>query len=212
MGATKREPLLAPDGSGLQETYYTGLIFGPNGCGKTTVAEQIARYYIRGTKVRGKVWAIDPNGGWRDSEGVKSLWPAEGAGGIDEMLLDSERWGPGLVIPDDADSYIRHSTEIQTNYLTRNRHYRKDLLVIARRPQGIPKDAIASARFVILFAGSLTEVWAKKYFRSMFGDEIINAVPMADHSYLLIVRDGARWKYERRKTTPRSVKTKSDKT
>lgn len=212
MAKTKREPLLAPDGSGLAETFHSGLLFGPNGCGKTTLAEQIARYYYRGTKVRGKVWAIDPNGAWEETEGVKSLWPAEGGDGIDAMLIDSERWGPGLMIFDDADAYIRHSTEIQTNYMTRNRHYRKDMLIVARRPQGIPKDAIVSARFVVLFAGSLMEKWAKAYFASIYPEEIIDAVPTTNHHYLLIMRDGGKLSYERRKTSPRKIRTKSDKT
>ncbi len=208
----KREPLLAPDGSGLQTTYYTGLLFGPNGCGKTTFAEQIAFYYARGTNVRGKVWAVDPNGAWEDSPGVKSIFPKEGNEGIDLMLEDSLRWGPGLMIFDDADSYIRHSTQIQTNYMTRNRHFRKDQLVIARRPQGIPKDAIASARFIALFAGSLTEVHAHDYFAGMFPEEVLSAAPTAEYSYLLITREGARWKYEKRMTKPRKIKNQSDKT
>lgn len=205
----RREPLLAPDGSGLQSTYYTGILLGPNGCGKTTIAEQIATYYVR---LGGKAWALDPNGAWEETEGVKSLWPKEGTEGIDLMLHDSVRWGPGLMIFDDADSYMRHSTEIQSNYLTRNRHLQKDQLVISRRPQGIPKDAIASVRFIALFAGSLTEMHAHKYLRSVFGDEILSHVPTREWHYLLITRQGAIWAYETRKTVARKIQTKSDKT
>jgi len=204
----QREPLLAPDGSGLQSTYYSGLLFGPNGCGKTTFAEQIARNYIR---LGGRAWAIDPNGAWEKSPGVKSLWPKEGIAGIDVLLQSTATWKPGLVILDDADRYFRHPSQIRDDYLTSNRHLRKDLLTLARRPQGIPKDAISIARFIALFPGSLTEVHARKYFAGIFPDEILDAVPTKEYHFLLIVRDGARWHYERRKTKPRGIKTSSDK-
>lgn len=206
-----RGPLLAPDGAGLQSTYYTGLIFGPNGCGKTTIAEKIALFYARGTNVDGNVWAIDPNGAWEGSDYVKSLWPEDGIPGVDEMLIDSRRWKPGLIIFDDADQYMSHSTQIKTNYLQANRHNKKDMLVLARRPQGIPKDAIAIARFVILFAGSLMEVYAREYFEGIYPQEIIDAVPRTEYHYLLIRRQGGQFSYERRKTTPRKVKLASDK-
>ncbi len=205
----RRDLLLAPDGSGLQATYYTGLLFGPSGCGKTTVAEQIVRGY---TLLDGKAWAVDPNGAWDGTPGVKSLWPAEGTSGVDAMLADSVKWGPGLIIFDDADGYLRHSTEIQSTYLTSNRHFKKDQLVISRRPQGIPKDAIASARFVALFAGALIEVHAQRYLRGVFGDDVLAHVPQAEWHYLLITRNGGRWAFETRKTTPRKLRTKSDKT
>lgn len=205
----RREPLLAPDGAGLQTHFYTGLLFGPNGCGKTTFAEQIAHYYAR---LGGKVWAVDPNGAWVKAEGVKSLWPEDGAEGVDAMLLDSKRWGPGLVIFDDADSYIRHATQTQLTYLTSNRHYRKDQIVIARRPQGIPKDAIASARFIGIWPGALTEVHAHKYLGGIFPDEILSAVPTREYHFLLIIRHGARWTYEKRQTKPRAHRLGSDKT
>ncbi len=204
----RRAPLLAPDGSGLQSTYYTGLLFGPNGCGKTTFAEQIAHYYVR---LGGRAWAIDPNGAWEKSDGVKSLWPPDGIAGIDALLQDSATWKPGLVILDDADRYFRHPSQIRDDYLTSNRHMRKDLLMLSRRPQGIPKDAISNARFVALFPGSLTEVYAHKYFSDVFPDEILSAVPTKEYSYLLIIREGARWQYERRQTKPRGIKTSSDK-
>lgn len=208
MKRPKREPLLAPDGSGLQSTYYTGLLFGPNGCGKTTVAEVIARYYHR---LGGNVWAIDPNGAWTQTPGVKSLWPQDGIKGIDDMLIDSQRWKAGLMIFDDADRYLRHPSQVRDDYMTSNRHFRKDVLVISRRPQGIPKDAITSARFVMLFPGSLTEVYAREYFEGVYPEEVINAVPKREYHYLLIQREGATWKYERRKTAPRTVTTASDK-
>jgi energy-coupling factor transporter ATP-binding protein EcfA2 len=204
----RNPPLLAPDGAGLQSTYYTGLLFGPNGCGKTTLAEQIAHTYVR---LDGRAWAIDPNGAWEKSPGVKSLWPAEGIAGIDELLQDSATWKPGLVILDDADRYFRHPSQIRDDYLTSNRHMRKDLLVISRRPQGIPKDAISNARFVALFPGSLTEVHAHKYFSGVFPEEILAAVPTKEFHYLLIIREGARWRFSRLRTAPRKLSTKSDK-
>jgi hypothetical protein len=212
MKRSTTEPLIAPDGSGLADTYVTILIFGPNGCGKTTVAEQLAHFYVRGTNVRGKAWAIDPNGAFEKSEEVKSLWDHKlQEEGVDVMLMDCRRWGPGLLIFDDADAYIRFSTRIQRNALTSNRHQQKDQIVIARRPQGIPKDAIASAKAVFLFAGSLTEVGARDYLEGVFPEEILNAVPKTEHHYLKIVRSGAKWSYERGKTAPRKIRTAGDK-
>ncbi len=205
------DPLLAPDGSGLQSTYHTVVICGPNGCGKTTLAEKIAHYYARGTKVTGRVWAIDPNASWVGSPGVKSLWPKDG--NVDPILADSVKWKPGLIILDDADrSYFRRSSSIHDDYLTSNRHNRKDLMILCRRPQGIPKDAIMIARAVILFAGSLSEPHALKYWSECFPEEIISAVPKAPYHYLKIIRNGGLLSYSRGHTTPRKIKNASDKT
>lgn len=210
----RREPLLAPDGSGLQDTYYTGVLLGPSGVGKTTLAEQIAFYYLR---LGGRAWAIDPNGAWEDSpeingRRVKSLWPKDGDEGVDALLIESEKWPAGLMIGDDADRYARYVTQIMRVYMTSNRHMKKDQMWLARRPQGIPKDLFGTMRFICLFAGSLMEPGAHKYLSDTFPDEILDRVPTKPFHYLQLVRDGGRWTHEVRKTTKRSIQTKSDKT
>jgi len=206
----REEPLLAPDGSGLQKTYYTGVLLGPSGSGKTTFAEQIAHYYVR---LGGRAWAIDPNGAWVDSPDVKSLWPSDGDAGIEDLMNASAKWPPGLIIGDDADRYVGpHPTMPVKIYITSNRHIAKDQLWISRRPQGIPKDLFGVMHFVALFPGALMEPGARKYLEETFPDEILDAVPMEPFHYLLIQREGARWRYSRRKTTARKITTKSDKT
>lgn len=209
----QRQPLFAPDGSGLQPTYYTGVALGPSGSGKTTFAENLAFYYHRGTNVTGRVWAIDPNGAWVDTPGVKSLWPKDDVDGVEDLMMASTKWPPGFIIGDDADAYVGpHPTRAVKRYITSNRHIQKDQLWISRRPQGIPKDLFGVMHFVALFAGALMEPGARGYLEETFPDEILDAVPLTAFHYLLITRDGARWKYERRKTKPRAIVTKSDKT
>lgn len=206
----QRQPLLAPNGSGLQDTYYTGVALGPSGSGKTTFAENLALYYHR---LGGKVWAIDPNGAWAKVPGVKSLWPENGTDGIDDLLLASERWGPGLMIPDDADRYARPNriSQVVYDYMTSNRHMQKDQLWIARRPQGLPKDLFGTFHFLALFAGALMEPGAYKYLSETFPDEILDSVPVRPFHYLLITRNGGQWLYEKRKTKPRMIRNHSDK-
>lgn len=203
----RRLPLMAPDGSGLAKTYVTGVILGPSGSGKTTFAEQLAHQYVR---MGGRAWAIDPNGAWKDSQDVKSLWA--GYDQVEALMESSAHWKPGLIIGDDADLYVGpHPTMPVKRYITSNRHIQKDQLWISRRPQGIPKDLFGVMHFVALFPGALMEPGAHRYLEETWPDEILDAVPLDPYNYLLIQRDGARWRYERRKTVARTLVTKSDK-
>lgn len=198
-------PPLAPRG---RLTYEMGVMMGPTGCGKTTGAELVALDYHR---AGGKVWAVDPSRAWRGVRGVTPVWPANGLPGLDKLLVEMQSWGPGLVIFDDADKYMRRPTQVRDDWMTSFRHYQKDLILISRRPQGIPKDAISNARWFALYAGSMTEPGARAYMREAIDVKLVKQTPTEEWHYLYLYRVGAVWSSEVRKTTPRTVVTRSDK-
>lgn len=201
-GAIPSTPM-APRG---RATYEMGLMMGPTGCGKSTGANEIAdSYYQAG----GKVWAIDPSRAWQGVRGVTPLWP--GLRGLDTLLVEMQEWGPGLVIFDDADKYMRRPTQVRDDWMTSFRHYRKDVVLISRRPQGIPKDSISNAKWMALYAGSMTEPGARAYMREALDAKMMKQVPTQEWHYLYLYRVGAVWSAEVKQTKPRAVVTRSDK-
>lgn len=205
--AAKREPIpsspMAPRG---RPTYEMGLLMGPTGCGKSTGANEIADAYA---KMGGRVWAVDPSRAWQGVKGVAPVWP--GLTGLDRMLTEMQQWPPGLVIFDDADKYMRRPTQIRDDWMTSFRHYQKDIVLITRRPQGIPKDSISNAKWMMLYAGSMTEPGARGYMRETLDAKTIKQVPTQEWHYLYLYRQGAMWTSEVRRTQPRRVVTVSDK-
>ncbi len=112
---------------------------------------------------------------------------------------------------DDADKYMRRPSQVRDDWMTSFRHYRKDLVLITRRPQGIPKDSISNAKWMALYAGSMTEPGARNYMREALDAKTIKLVPTQEWNYLYLYREGALWTHEVRATTPRKVVTRSDK-
>ena len=60
----------------------------------------------------------------------------------------------GLIVLDDADVYLENTNGINPwrPLWTKNRHLRLDVIVTAHRPQGVPKEMIAAAKMMYLFA------------------------------------------------------------
>lgn len=210
------EGALAPRG---RATYETGMLFGPTGCGKTSTAHEIADAYAR---QGGRCWAIDPSRAWRGVRGVVSVWP--GLRRLDDELGgDDPETGAvtglaaepaGLVIFDDADRYLRRPSQVRDDWMVSFRHFQKDLLIISRRPQGVPKDAVSNATWIALFAGSTTDPYARAYLRETFdaqSKEVLRQVPTEPYQYLYCYRVGGVWSLERRQTRARPVVTASDK-
>lgn len=192
--------------------YEMLVVLGPPAHGKTSLVDEVALAYAqRG----GKVWVVDPNLAWAGVPHVTPVWPkggirgADGKGNLDELIAAFETNGPGMLVLDDADKYARHATEVIDDLMTSFRHWKKDVVVVARRPQGIPKDAIANASSLAIF--STREVYARRYIGEQVGDpKITKLIPTVPYQYLYYRQDGS-FAHEIRKTKARAVVTKSDK-
>lgn len=187
-------------------------VVGPPAHGKTSLTDEIAADYA---KKGGKVWVVDPNLAWAGVSYVKPVWPrggirgAEGKASLDDLIAAFENNGPGMLILDDADKYARHATEVLDDLMTSFRHWQKDVVIVARRPQGIPKDAIANSNALAIFA--TREVHARRYIAEQIGDsKILKLIPTVPHEYLYYRQDGS-FAHEVRKTKARVVVTKSSK-
>lgn len=191
--------------------YEMGVVLGPPAHGKTSFVDALAAAYAsRG----GRVVVVDPNDAWRGVPHVQAVWPEggiRGAGGkaaLDDLIATFEHSPPAMLVLDDADKYARHATEVIDDLMTSFRHWKKDVVVVARRPQGIPKDSLANASWLALFA--CREVYARRYIAEQVGDPaIMTEIPTEPFRFLYVRQDGtfARGLYE---TAPRAVTTKSD--
>lgn len=191
--------------------YEMLVVLGPPAFGKTSlVDEQAFKYAARG----GRVWVVDPNDAWKGVPYVRAVWPKDGIygedgkGNLNEMILWFETCGPGMLILDDADKYCRHATEAIDDLMTSFRHWQKDVIVVSRRPAGIPKDAIANANALALF--HVREVNSKRYLTEQLSSEVVAKIPKEPHAYLY-VRQDAYLTNEVFETLPRKIATKSSK-
>jgi hypothetical protein len=210
----------APKGKGddvkptsLRRDYEMLVVMGPPAHGKTTFVDELAKQYATGPR-KGKVWVVDPNEAWVGVPYVTAVWPEggvrgrDGKGALDDLLASFETNGPGMLILDDADKYARHATEVIDDLMTSFRHWKKDVVVVSRRPAGIPKDAIANANALALFA--VREVNSRKYLTEQFGGpEVVDEVPREPYRYLYVRQDAyfSRAVYS---TAPRATVAKAD--
>lgn len=127
------------------------LALGAPGMGKSALAKQVIRAY-EAQHGHDSVRALDPSGTFPE----QGEWP--GRKGVTEWIdeLTDEGRGNwhGLLVLDDADRYLTSaaSTESFRDVWLANRHLGLDVLVTAHRPQGVPKDLIASSSELWLFA------------------------------------------------------------
>lgn len=216
----KENPKAAPKGEKGAENadpqehkreYEMLVVLGPPAFGKTSLVDEQAYNYARRG---GRVWVIDPNDAWKGVPYVRPVWPRDGIygedgkGNLNSMILWFENSGPGMLILDDADKYCRHATEAIDDLMTSFRHWQKDVIVVSRRPAGIPKDAIANANALALF--HVREVNSRKYLTDQLSAEVVGEIPKMPHAYLY-VRQDAYLTRETYRTKPRRVVTKSTK-
>lgn len=167
-------------------TYESMIIVGPSGFGKTSLADELQTRYVADARARGakgNVWICDPAHNWPQHPG--RFWP--GMSGIDDALIKHKTSGPGLLIFDDADLYYRHPTDARLELIVANRHWQKDVMMVARRPQGIHKDVFQNADTIAIF--NMRQAYAREYINREMEDETISRqIPTERFRYLLIHR------------------------
>jgi GTPase SAR1 family protein len=176
----------------------TAVILGAPGSGKTTLVESwIADY----KKTGGDVVILDPS---RQFPG-EGVWPEEGP---EKFLMGLKGKFRGLLVLDDADRYLSATPRgIWRDLFTSFRHWGVNLLVVARRPQGIPKDVIASADEIIIFR--LSEVHARSYLGKLLGRDVAEDIPRDRFRFLMISPFDPE-NMEKGQTKPRAIKTVAD--
>jgi hypothetical protein len=177
-----------------------GIVMGPTAHGKTAFATPIVDGY---RQQGGKVWIVDLNNNWPGYPNrLTSLI------GLDEELWKLKTSGPGMIVCEDAHTYLRHPTGPRLDLMTGYRHWQKDLMIICHRPQGIPKDAIENADWLALFA--IKEPYSRQYLGKLLGLEMVGQIPKKGQrfTYLYLRQDtDKRAVY---KTQPRAIVTGSD--
>jgi hypothetical protein len=154
--------------------FQMGVILGPPAHGKTSLTDEMDEAYRR---KGGRVIIVDPSNNWPG----RGVWP--GMAGLDKYLDTLRTSGPALLILDDADRYMRFPTNARLELMTSFRHWQKDVILVSRRPQGIPKDAIANADWLAVFA--VREVYARRYIAEQIGRrEVMKALPTERYQYL----------------------------
>lgn len=186
---------------GEPRPYETMIILGPSGFGKSALADELSESY---RAAGGREWVIDPMGNW---PGHPGQFRYTNARDLDEHLHRLKSAGPGRIIFDDADLYYRHPTDARMEIVVGNRHMQKDVILIARRPQGLHKDFFQIASSMALF--HMRQQYAREYIENEFEvPGITRKIPREKFRYLYVHREtGAMKVYA---TRPRATITASD--
>lgn len=145
---------------------------GAPSMGKTRLVNALVDRYPASA---GTVRALDPAGQWDwgewpgGSQKLLKAWLQELKGeNEDGQRIPGAERHRGLLILDDCDRYISNSSFVRDGWrdlLVANRHYHLDIAATAHRPQGVPKDMLASATELWLFAQE--EPLALEYLRKI---------------------------------------------
>jgi hypothetical protein len=191
--------------------YETIVVVGPSGYGKSSFTDEIRANYRKQNPSWG-IWIIDPVGNWPRhiynnprGEGF-AFWPGVGKQ-LDIELAKLKTSGPGLIIGDDADFYMRHPTDARLEIIIGNRHWQKDMIWVARRPQGLPKDLFQVATALAIFHQQ--QQYAREYIATELEEpRISREIPREKFKYLYVHREsGGRKVYA---TQKRATVTISD--
>lgn len=165
--------------------YRMVTILGAQASGKTSLVDEWINTYP------GRVLMIDPNAQWGDDP--RAVWPGVGSA-LRDYIESLKGEFSGLIVLDDADRYLSaHTSEgsVWRDLFTSNRHWRVDILVIARRPQGIPKDLIAGSSHLALFR--IREPYARKYLGDVIDiPDLAKKIPRQPFKYLWVDVDAGK--------------------
>lgn len=193
------------------------VVLGSSGMGKTSlVATWIEDARRRGRDVR----VLDPSqaypglGEWPDAGAKDERAPDERAEAW-IRALKRERWRGGipppcLLVLDDADTYLDggKARGIWRDLLANFRHWRCDVVLVARRTQDLPKAALMQAHAAYLFCGTDRALDLRACTYLGIRDDTVRAIPKEPHRYLEVSCASGLWREGR--TTPRSVRTRAD--
>lgn len=207
------------DGGGKGKSarpFRMACVLGAPGCGKTTLVETLVEDAASaGRDVR----ILDPGGSW---PGVGE-WPERNAEDVRSPEERAEEWiialrkerrqkgsmpKPMLVVLDDCDTFLGGGQPrgVWRDLFTTFRHWRVDLVLVARRTQDVPKICFTSASYVYLFTHR--EVGALGYMRSYIGASATKAIPQEPFRYVLVDIDAG--ELTEGKTKARTVRTAAD--
>jgi len=201
--------------SDATRTRQLALILGAPGCGKSSLADEWVATWLRERRGAGELAILDPTR--RNWEHLGGVWPDSGPRDTRGPEERAESWitalrirrmsaaepPPCLVVLDDADVYLGGGQPrgVWRDFLATFRHWRCDVLLIARRTQDIPKLAITSASHVALFAHR--EAYSRDYLAKYLGASTVAEMPAEKHVYLLCDVDAGTC--ERKKTKRRAI-------
>lgn len=192
------------------------VVLGAAGMGKSSlVAAWIEEARAKGRDVR----ALDPSqawpglGEWPDGGPKDERDPAERAEAWIRALR-RDRWGrtppPCLLILDDADTYLDggKARGIWRDLLANFRHWRCDVVLIARRTQDLPKAALMQAHRAYLFNGTDRALDLRACTYLGIGDGTVRAIPREPFRYLEVECSSGLFREGR--THARAVRTRAD--
>lgn len=179
--------------------YQMVSLLGAPHSGKSSLTEELIEDWIRERKGRGEVRILDPTG--RNWEHYGGEWPNDGPDDYRSPEARATAWlqafrrerfaggdlpAPALVVLEDADVYLGGGQPrgIWRDFIATFRHWRCDVIFIARRTQDLPKLVFTSSRYVYLFQHR--EAYAKDYLRRFVGASAVRQIPQEPFSYVLV--------------------------
>ncbi len=178
--------------------FRTVVILGSPGCGKTSLADQWIAEWQTERAGRGVLAVLDPAAQFAAQGGV---WPGRVDPNDDRSPEErAEQWlkalkrtrvgkddaPPCLVVLDDADTYLSGGQPrgVWRDFFMTFRHWRCDVIVIARRPQELPKAIFQNASVCALFLS--TEPYSAEYLRAWVGPKATAQIPQTEHKALIV--------------------------